>query len=543
MNAPLLARCLSARVVPRLAAPARALAWLIVLAATLLVAAPAFAESPRLEAGAQEALTKAEDLYLSMAFAQGLALLRKAERACGEQGCSVATRASLFRDIGTFQLRLEDEKGANASFLRALRLSPELALNPSYDARDLRLRWQAAKDSVLVATQPGEGDFEHTAPREQKESTPLPIYVEYRGSEQLTSVVVKYKSASMRSYKRATLARVGDGWGGNIPCADVSEGVLRYYVQGLDPTGLPTVNSGSPKAPYSVPIRSSITGEPPSLPGMAPPATCGDEELEAIQLEAGERCQEDSQCKSGVCSQSRCALATDAPPSSDEYARIWIGVSGSVDVAFLPSGQDVCKQTPLTGTPASGGYWCTNPDGSDFPSASQNDALIAGRSGSTSGGAASGVVRILGSFDYALKSTLLLGVRAGYAAQAYPGHAAVDAGRTPSAALHAEVRGTYLFGGDGLTGTGLVPYTSLGFGYGRFDASTRVMVGQQNIAGDKAVEAWLVGGPWFGALGVGVRYALSPRIAFSIGAKATLAFGSGSTLGLISPEIALQYGF
>lgn len=515
--------------------------WLAIATLVVCVVWPrgASAEAPRTEAAAQKALRQAEDAYLSMAFAQGLVTLRRAEKACGDDRCKPETHAALLRDIGTFLFRQGDAAGAQSAFVAALKLAPAIDLNPSYDAKDLRVRWSAAKESLVVASQPGEGDFVHTPPREQKETTPLPIYVEYRGSEKLASVVVKYRSQGSTTWKRTPLARVGAGWGGNVPCVDVTLGVLRYYVQGLDASDLPTVASGSPKAPYAVPIHETLSGEPPALPGMRAPETCADEDLATLRLELGDRCQEDNQCKSGVCQAGHCARAPEVPLAEGEYARFWLGVSGSVDVGFLPGGSDVCKMAG--GVPANGSYFCTAPNGSDITSA-QNDALVAGHAGQTNGGAASGPIRILGTLEYAASANLLVGVRLGYAAQSYPGQAALDAGRGAAAAFHGEARGTYLFGSDPLTLPRLVPYASLGAGYGRFDASTRVMVALTNVAGERPLQAWLVSGPFFASVGTGLRYALSPRIGFSIGARGTVAFGGGGVLGQVSPELALQYG-
>jgi hypothetical protein len=68
-------------------------------------------------------------------------------------------------------------------------------------------------------------------------------------------------------------------------------------------------------------------------------------------------------------------------------------------------------------------------------------------------------------------------------------------------------------------------------------------VQQTGIPGTKQVDAWLTGGPGFVALGFGIRYAFSPRVAFSLALKGSEAFGSARLFPTLAPEVALQYGF
>jgi hypothetical protein len=223
---------------------------------------------------------------------------------------------------------------------------------------------------------------------------------------------------------------------------------------------------------------------------------------------------------------------------TEGFARVWIGVSSSVDLALLPSGSDVCRRS--SPTPA---YFCTNPDGTDYPTTRESAALIAGHAGNPPGGFAAGTVHVLLTFDYAVTPSLLLGARFGYVAESYTGNAAVTAGRALGVPLHGEVRGTYLFGREPLVRGGLAPFAFLAAGVSHFDMSTTVGGRETGIVGNKALEAWVVGGPWFAALGAGVRYAVSPLIGFWAGAKLSAAFGSGGLMGVASPEVILQRGF
>ncbi len=497
----------------------------------------------RSETNAKEAIKKADDDYLQSDFARALKRLQAAERVCGEASCTAATHAALIRDIGTMQLRLGQPDAASSSFKRAKKLDPAVELNPDYVARDLREAWDAA---IASATPPvASGDFTHRPAAAQAAATPLPVYVEATTSDALASVVVKYKNDSMRSFRRAVLKKLGSGWGGTLPCADVVTGTLRYYVQGFDKDGELAASSGDPNHTFSVPIRESIGGVAPSLPGEAAPAKCTEEDVQALNLDEGTRCKEDRQCKSGACASGRCkavqAFEQEEAGGPREYARFWIGVAGSMDLTTPAGSNEVCT---LSAGLSTSGYWCTTPEGTDFPATqAQSDALVRGVGGAPSGEITPGGVHVTITIDYAATSNLLLGVRVGYVANAYPGDAAATAGKTISTPLHVELRGSWVFGDEPLARSGLAPYAFLAGGVARFDTPTTVMVAQQGIAGQRAVHAWYVAGPAFGALGGGARYAFSPRVAFSTGFGLNAAVGPGAFGFTISPEIQLQYGF
>ena len=498
----------------------------------------------RSETTAKDAMKKADDDYLQSDFAKALARLQAAERVCGEASCTAATHAALIRDIGTMQFRLGQPDAAASSFKRAKKLDPAVELNPDYVARDLREAWDAA---IASATPPvASGDFTHRPAAAQAASTPLPVYVETTTSDALASVVVKYKNDSMRSFRRAVLKKVGNGWGGTIPCADVVTGTLRYYVQGFDKGGELAASSGDPNRTFSVPIRESIGGAAPALPGEPAPTKCTEEDVQALNLDEGTRCKEDRQCKSGTCASGRCKAVQgfeqeEASSGPRAYARFWIGIAGSMDLTTPASSNEVCT---LTAGISTSGYWCTTPEGSDFPATqAQSDALVRGNGGAPSGEITPGGVHVTITIDYAATPNLLLGVRVGYVANTYPGDAAATAGKTISTPFHAELRGSWVFGDEPLARSGLAPYAFVAGGVARFDTPTTVMVARKGIAGQRAVHAWYVAGPAFGALGGGARYAFSPRVAFSTGLGLVAAVGPGAFGFTIAPELQLQYGF
>lgn len=506
----------------------RLLVVLLTCLATLLAFAPPAFAGPRTEAAAKDALKKAEDEYLRTEFQKALTRLQKAEHACGEAGCNATTRAALFRDIGVMQFRLGQKDSATASFRRAKKLDPKIALNPSYDAQDLRDAW----NEQVAPAAPAGGDFQHTPPKAQAGKTPLPIYVVANAPE-VTSVAVKYKNDDMKAFRRVGLKKMGEGWGGYVPCADVVEGnSIHYFVQGFDKDGELVASLGDPQSTFTVPIKDSVD-ETLALPGQKPPRACGDEELETLGLVEGDRCQEDRQCKSNSCVEGRCKGS--APPTEEDsgphdYPRFWIGLSGSLDLTITPAQTEVC---------ASGSsFHCTTPEGNDYPG-KDDAALVTNRGGSTSSGVNPGGFHVAVTIDYAASANLLVGGRFGYVAGAYPG----TQGKTLGSPLHAEARVTYLFGDQPLAHAGIAAYVFGAAGVARFDASTTVLVGEKNVVGDRAVQAWLVAGPVFAGTGGGARYAFSARAAASTGINLTAAIAPGTFAFVAAPEIQFQYGF
>ncbi|MGH7297984.1 MAG: hypothetical protein ACRELB_23800, partial [Polyangiaceae bacterium] len=87
----------------------------------------------RTEAIAKATLKKAENDYLSMNYGSGAAHIERAMKACGTTRCSPATRAALFRDLATMQFRKGDKDQAARDWVEAVKLQPDIGLNPAYD--------------------------------------------------------------------------------------------------------------------------------------------------------------------------------------------------------------------------------------------------------------------------------------------------------------------------------------------------------------------------------------------------------------------------
>ncbi|MEO6572363.1 MAG: hypothetical protein ABIP89_00895, partial [Polyangiaceae bacterium] len=413
------------------------------------------------------------------------------------------------------------------------------------------------------------GDFTHTPIAGQAVRTPVPIYVEYAGSEQLAKVIARYKGFGMTEFKTIELKKLGNGYGGTIPCVDVGQqGNLQYYVQGFNAANDPVATAGDRNNTYKVPVKQKFEGEAPHLPDQPAPTQCADTgdcppgfpcakkpdggtSTEGGSKAEGEECEESSECKSNSCKANKCT----APEETSKRKKIWIGVAGALDLVFLSSAQDVCRLDPMTAVPSNdSGYYCTNSDGSDYPSRTakmENDSLAPGKGGSVNGGAAIANIRVMLTADYAVNDNILLGARFGFVVKTYPGAAASQDGLL-ILPIHAEARFTYLIGKEAISKP-FAPYAFGAFGLSQSSAEVDVPVsesahtnpdGSANAGGTKTVQAWAIGGPLFGAIGGGVRVAIGPRAALMFAPlKVNFAFGKGSMVPSLQPELGIQVGF
>jgi hypothetical protein len=523
----------------------------------MLAASPAAAADRRVEAAAKEALRKAANDFLATDYDAAATRLHRALQTCGTTKCTAATRAALNRDLGTMQFHNGDFGAARKSFAEALRLKPDIKLNPDYDSPDLQTAWREATAAAGGGPSGGAeagggagpqptGDFTHTPAPAQKSNTPLPIYVEAASPDaDIERVTVKYRSGSMSDWTRLDLKKMGDGWGGQIPCTDVTVGTMRYWIQGFGADGDPVANSGDPKHPFAVPIKNQISGEAPHLPGKPAPKSC-DESSDCPPGLPG--CGTKEEEGGAAETESETETAKPAADGDGPYARFWVGFSLAFDLITVPHGDNVCILTEPGAKPANtANFYCTLPSGGDFPARSMaglndNNNLIKGmQAGHVDGGVGFGDVRIMLSADYAITQNLLAGVRIGYVLNAYNGSAAVQDGRAFGPNLHLEARATYLLGRRPLRNIGFVPMGMAGLGISEFDWHTTAVVidGNQQMP----VNVWYTDAPFFLFVGGGVRYNFSMRTAFTAALRLDLTMGGNGVLPTVAPEFGVTYGF
>lgn len=544
----------------------------LAFACLLAHAGPAFAQG-KVETNARNLQKKAiEDDYLASEFTKAQDRLQRAIGMCGEKKCSAGLRARLRRDLGVVQVggQLDTEKGIT-SFVDALKIDASITLDADVRTKDLdaafaEARKRAGLDAPAApptppAPPPGPpaGDFAHTPAPAHQTRTPIPVYADYTGDQPLTKVTVRYRGFGMTDWKGVDLKRMSEkGWGGTLPCSDVQQGAMTYYVVGFNANNDPVATSGDRNNPYKTTVAKDRPADPPHLPGVAAPSQCSEAQSREVVAtfdkggkDNGEFCEDSSECSSHRCESARCAEPLVEKPKP---RRLWFGLAASLDFAFIPSSDDTCKLDE-SGIPLNDeSYYCIGADGTDFPSRDpdlreENLAIIQSSNGGSdrvTGGGALANVRLLLTFDYALTGNILLGGRAGLVLRRYPGVAAENDGQRTPFPIHLEGRITYLFGSsEPLFRAGLAPLVFGAVGLGQYETAVPVqIISRQGTAPPvrQTADAWHIAGPIFFSVGAGARYAFTERLAILGAPKLNLAFGNAfvPSLGL---EVGAQYGF
>jgi len=322
---------------------------LLLLCALLLAAAAlaqqAMAADPKVEKDAEALQKKAiEEDFLNVDFGAAIKKLQTAIAKCAGDKCKPSLKGALLRDVGAMQVLAGNADEGKADFIRALGVDPTLELDPAYKNQALSNVWSEAKKSAAAAppapppppaptpSAPPEvpaapavaGTFVYSAPAETLVRAPLAIYVEppayptpmpgTSGPEEPTHVIAKYKGFGMTDWKTAELKKMDKGYGGLIPCHDVIQGALRFYVQGLNDKNEVVATAGTRNKPLVVAVKPKVTGLRPSLPGQEPPAQCEESSecppdfpgCKVPQKEVGDECAKDPECKTGLCGAGKC---------------------------------------------------------------------------------------------------------------------------------------------------------------------------------------------------------------------------------------------
>jgi hypothetical protein len=327
------------------------------VALTTLAARPALGADANIEKQARALQKRAvEEDSLNVNYPEAVKKLAAAIGKCDGDKCNASLKGALYRDLGAMLIlggsSVDDGRQA---FAKALGLDPSLDLDPAYKNPMLEGMWNDAKRKAsggggaaaagggggagagggdnTAAAGGGEtggggggaaggggaqtGDFAHVPAPAQLVRTPLPIYAEYSGSEKLLRVVVKYRGPGMTDWKPVELRRMDSGYGGLIPCKDVTEGNVQYYIQGYGTSDDPVASSGSRSKPFSVAIKSELAGQGPSLPGQEPPRQCAESTgatdcppdfpgCKAKKKGEGDECHRNGECESGQCAGGLC---------------------------------------------------------------------------------------------------------------------------------------------------------------------------------------------------------------------------------------------
>lgn len=475
--------------------------------------------------------------YLATKFADAEKKLKQAIALCRDAACSSKVKAQLHRDLGVVYVggmnRAEEGK---TQFVQALTIDPATALDADLASPEIEAAFGEAKKTASAEAQAPEptpsptstpspaaaaaqGDLVHTPPPEQAVVTPLPIYATLPEGVVATKVLVSYKPFGTNAWKSIEMTRVEEGFGVEIPCLDIGSttGAFKYYIQAFDAENNLVSWSGTRSQPRTVPIRTTLTGEPAHLPGQPPPAKC---------LDTGDCPPDFPGCRSPSGDNRSCedgGNCTTEPSASSGVAKNWVSLALQQDVLFLSSATNTCSG----GT----GYDCFSEAGEYYANIPYDKS-----GGALSGGPGVATTRILVGYDRVLGS-FTVGARLGFAFGGGP-TAPGGKGFFP---LHAEARASYWFGRDPFGSSGPRPYITVGGGVAQVDSSVNVIVyeNEQAYLADKRLQldAWKKSGTGFLALGGGLLYAITPSTGPLAEVRVIQLLGASGT------GMALQLGY
>jgi hypothetical protein len=529
--------------------------------------------------------------YLATNFAEAEKKLRRAIALCGTSACSNQVRARVHRDLGVVLVAgLNRPDDGKAEFGEALKADPTIALDKDLTTPEVDAAFRAAQGGGAAAPPaaptpsapaPGAtapvGDMIHTPVPEQAVLAPVPVYVELPPGVTATKVIVRYRAFGTDEWKTMELRRLGNGYGGEIPCLDIGSetGDLSYYAQAFGSAGDVVSSSGSRAVPNKVAIRNQLAGDPPHLPGRPPGAQCADvancppglpgcpSGKKAPGKGWGASCDRDGECgaglacKNGSCetgekaggeeaeaparscesnsdcnSDEKCNSDKTCEPLSGKGKKIWLSLAVQQDISVVSAVNDVCG-TP--GTFASNQVHCLADDGGDYFGIPQ-----AGNGNAIGGGLHVATTRFLAGLDVFASSNVSLGVRLGYALNVEP--------HQSTAAFHAEARVAYWTGKNPYRRASPRPYVAVMGGLAEVDDKFTTQIAE-TLPTDPAkgikqpgqtVTVWRKQGSGFVGAALGTMIPLAPTHGFLVELKLQVMLPeSGFVLG---PTIGYTFG-
>jgi len=364
------------------------------------------------EAEAQRPLQQVLDLnrqameaYNNLEIDTAVAKLEEAIRVARTGNVLGAPLARTFLNMGIVQVGgLSDNATGLQYFTQAIQVDGNIQLDPLTSTPDIQAVFNLARQRAGAArpptggsamgggtTQPvrtpppppppppppqqsaAGGDIPHTPVPEQLSQTAVPIFLEVPSEAAVGRVYVYYKSQGMRDFRRAEMAVMRGGYGYEVPCTDVFEPEVAYYIVVFAPDGSPVGSAGTQRQPVRVPIVSTRTQPEPALPGRPAPQQCSaDEECPPGMAGCarrngggggggggsgsggmGDSCSRNSDCGQGlVCDDDLCSIGSgdrddEEPGGGDEdssgggggeQARFFIDVGAGLGFGYVSGG-------------------------------------------------------------------------------------------------------------------------------------------------------------------------------------------------------------
>jgi hypothetical protein len=492
--------------------------------------------------------------YLGTDFAAAEKKLTDALALCKKMtDCSPSVRARVHCDLGVVEFMLHKVDLARTEFATALIEDPTVDVDRDLSNTDVRNEFAALKNGTpspgATASPPAPAQppptpqvatLSHTPPLRQQADTPLPLFVQVPSDLGVAKVVVRFKVAAAQDWKTASLRKMGDGYGGELPCGDIAnkEGELQYFIQALDANGDLVAASGRSGAPQRVAIVKKLEGEAPHLPGEPPPLACKDGhaqvEREPAATEASDcppgfpgchgegppSCESNEDCMAGeMCVDQTCKSRSEV--EQRVYKKNWLSLGVQADALVMPGTNDTCL-----GSNPPNGYTCFRSGTGQYyaavPAKGIDDQVIGGFAQNLP------MIRVVVGYDRAIARNLTLGARLGYAVSGggptRPGHGSTPGG-SDFMPVNVEARIAYFFGKNSLARKGVRFFAFASGGMMEVDAFQSIDVRAPGAgAAQTNIDAWTKTGLGFVALGPGLMFAVTPSSGLVLELKPTVLF-------------------
>lgn len=264
----------------------------LVLAALLSVVCVSAAHAQSVRDQVRALNQQAVEAYHGLELDRAVQLLEQALTLAEQHNLGGQELARTHAHLGIVVIAgLSDTSRGLTHFQRALQADPNVQLDPQLSTPEIsrvfrearsRLAGQTAQPSA-TSTQPAEGPdvspgLTHTPFLEQLIRTPMPIYVAVAATVRASRVVVRYRSRGMRAFAELPLTAMVNGYGAEIPCGDIFEPQLEYYVVVFGEGSRELAHAGTAERPFAIRIVRARRYAPPALPGRVPPPQCSDHE-------------------------------------------------------------------------------------------------------------------------------------------------------------------------------------------------------------------------------------------------------------------------
>jgi hypothetical protein len=320
----------------------------------------------------------AMEAYNNLDIETAKTMLEEAVKNAERAGTHGAAMARTYSNYGVVVVGgMGDSQTGIDAFTKALREDPNVEPDPIVATPEIMVAYATAKkkagsgrassnpanEAVTIPSSGSvEGNLRHEPAAEQLSQTALPIFVSKAGLK-ASSVKIFYRSLGMSKPKSAQMTETTDGWTYLIPCADVFEPSVEYFIVAEDDDGDQVGNAGTPERPVAIPVVSTRTQQAPSLPGQAPPQQCGTpgtvEECppglpgcSTGRAQLGDTCRSNSDCASGLsCLDDFCAMgeSEDSPRKRDKGGapRWFLDVGAGAGFVYVGQGKTADRPPPV----------------------------------------------------------------------------------------------------------------------------------------------------------------------------------------------------